>query len=107
MMSIESVSQESFAENLNTKFRLPVQSGEPLELELIEVAPGTPLEGTERFSLVFRGALGFTLPQSIYHLEHERLGALDIFLVPVAREADGFRYEAVFNRYVRKPEDHS
>jgi hypothetical protein len=103
-MSIESLTQESFAENLNTKFRLPVESGEPLELELIEVTPGIPLEGTERFSLVFRGALGFSLPQSIYHLEHERLGALDIFLVPIARAEDGFRYEAVFNRYVKKPE---
>jgi hypothetical protein len=103
-MTIESLSYESFAENLNTKFRLPVQSGEPLELELIEVAQGTPLEGTEKFSLVFRGALSFSLPQSIYRLEHERLGALDIFLVPIARAADGFRYEAVFNRFVTKPE---
>ncbi|MCA1633544.1 MAG: hypothetical protein LC802_07460 [Acidobacteria bacterium] len=103
-MSIETPSQESFAENLNTKFRLPVQSGAPLELELIEVAPGLPREGTERFSLVFRGALNLSLPQSTYRLEHERLGALDIFLVPIAREADGFRYEAVFNRFVTKPE---
>jgi hypothetical protein len=102
-MSIEGLSQESFAENLNTKFRLPVQSGEPLELELIEVAPGTPLEGVERFSLVFRGPLGFALRQSTYRLEHERLGALDIFLVPIARDAEGFSYEAVFNRMVTKP----
>jgi hypothetical protein len=97
-MSIESLSQESFEENLNTKFLLPAQSGGPFEIELIEVAHGAPLEGTERFSLVFRGALDFTLPQSIYRLEHERLGAFDLFLVPIAREADGFRYEAVFNR---------
>jgi hypothetical protein len=98
-MSIESLSRESFEENLHTVFRLPVESGEPLELELIEVASGAPLEGTERFSVVFRGALSFVLEQSIYHLEHERLGALDLFLVPIAREADGFRYEAVFNRW--------
>jgi hypothetical protein len=100
-MSIESPSVESFAENLNTKFRLPAQSGgEPLELELIEVTPGKPSEGTERFSLVFRGALSFVLSQSIFRLEHDRLGALDIFLVPIAREADGFHYEAIFSRVV-------
>jgi hypothetical protein len=105
MMSIESLSPESFAENLNTKFRVAVESREPVEFELIEVTPGVPLEGTERFSLVFRVGLDYQLPQGIYRLEHERLGALDIFLVPIAREADGLRYEAVFNRFVKKPED--
>ena len=97
-MSIEGLSRESFAENLNTKFLLPVESGEPLELELIEVSPARQSGGTEKFSLVFRGALSFALEQRTHRLEHERLGALDIFLVPIAREADGFRYEAVFNR---------
>jgi hypothetical protein len=104
-MSIESLSQESFAENLNTKFRLAVESRESLEFELIEVTPGVQLEGAERFSLIFRNGLDYQLPQGIYHFEHKRLGALDIFLVPIAREADGFRYEAVFNRFVKKPED--
>jgi hypothetical protein len=99
-MSIESLTQESFAENLNTKFRLPGPSGEPLELELIEVTSGKPLEGTERFSLVFRGSLNFVLSQSTFHLEHDRLGDFDIFLVAIGREADGFRYEAVFNRVI-------
>lgn len=103
-MSIESPSQESFAESLHTKFRLPVQAGEPVELDLIEVTPGVQSEGTERFSLVFRGSLNLALPQGTYRLEHERLGALDIFLVPIARAADGFRYEAVFNRLVGKSE---
>jgi hypothetical protein len=104
-MSIESLSQESFAENLNTKFRVAVESREPVEFELIEVTPGVQLEGTERFSLIFRAGLDCRLPQSIYRLEHERLGALDIFLVPIKREADGLRYEAIFNRFVKKPED--
>jgi len=32
------------------------------------------------------------LPQRIYRVEHERLGAIDLFLVPIASD----RYEAVF-----------
>jgi len=29
------------------------------------------------------------------------MGAESLFLVPIAREADGFRYEAVFNNLVQ------
>jgi hypothetical protein len=36
------------------------------------------------------------LPQRIYQLHHQRLGALDIFLVPIKRDANGTTYEAVF-----------
>ena len=37
------------------------------------------------------------LPQAIYRLEHAALGAMDVFLVPIGRVADGIRYEAIFN----------
>jgi hypothetical protein len=99
-MTLESLTRESFAENLNTKFRVHVESSEPLEIELIEVSERKRVRDVEQFSIIFRGALGFMLPQRIYRLEHERLGAFDLFLVPIARETDGFRYEAVFNRFV-------
>jgi hypothetical protein len=102
-MPLESLTRESFAENLNTKFRVSVESGEPMEIELIEVSEQNRVRNAEQFSIVFRGALGFMLPQRIHRLEHERLGALDLFLVPIARAADGFHYEAVFNRFA--PED--
>jgi hypothetical protein len=103
-MTLESLTRESFAENLNTKFRLPVESGEPFEIELIEVSERKRVRDSENFSIVFRGALSFLLPQRIHRLEHERLGAFEVFLVPIAREADGYHYEAVFNRFVREAE---
>ncbi|MDT7542411.1 MAG: hypothetical protein QOE33_2315 [Acidobacteriota bacterium] len=99
-MTLENMTRESFAENLNTKFSLLVESGEPLEIELVEASEAMRVGASERFSIIFRGAGNFFLQQGSYHLEHERLGALDIFIVPIAREQDGFRYEAVFNRLV-------
>ena len=36
-------------------------------------------------------------PQGIYRMIHPSGKFLDIFLVPVARDADGMRYEAVFS----------
>jgi hypothetical protein len=71
---------------------------QPLALELVEVTTaggGTP--GRKSFSLVFRGAQGRPLPQRIYHLEHDTLGSLEIFLVPIRPDARGPLFQAVFN----------
>jgi hypothetical protein len=86
-----------FAEHLNTKFRIPLRPSGAVELELIEVLGTLSTPRQEQFSLFFRGPQNPFLPQSIYHMEHEKMEAIDIFIVPVGREPDGFRYEAVFN----------
>ena len=94
-------SEESFRENLNTKFRVRAEAPMPVELELVEVKSYEPSEneqhGMERFSLFFRGPADIFIPQGTYSLEHERMGALEIFIVPVKRDEQGFRYESVFN----------
>jgi hypothetical protein len=77
----------------------PAEAGaDPLELVLVEATelahgqrrPRTP------FSLVFRGPAQPVIPQSIHRLEHPALGALDVFLVPIGRDAQGTRYQAIF-----------
>lgn len=68
-----------------------------LALQLLEVRQlGTALRDGGAFALTFRGSLAEPLPQAIYPLVHPRLGRLDIFIVPIARQNDGMRYEAVF-----------
>ena len=95
---LERMKREDFEPHLNTTFRLLHGGPELLELELVEITGGEgSFEHSYSFSLVFRGGLHFTLQQHIFTLEHPALGTLDIFLVPVARAADGFRYEAVFS----------
>jgi hypothetical protein len=61
--------------------------------ELVEVTeiPSEP-GGRAPFSLVFEGGPTPPLPQGIYSVEHNDLGALEVFLVPIAVD----RYEAVF-----------
>jgi hypothetical protein len=53
------------------------------------------------YSLIFRGTLEQPLQQGLYSLSHEKLEHGDLFIVPIAREADGFHYEAVFNTLVK------
>jgi L-ascorbate metabolism protein UlaG (beta-lactamase superfamily) len=93
----EILTKEAFKENLNTRFRVSLGDANTTELELIEVLGTISTPRQEQFSIFFRGTPDYLLPQSTYQMEHEKLGEIDIFLVPVGREQDGFRYEAVFN----------
>ena len=92
-----------FAKHLKTNFRVGLESHEAIELQLIAVTPraSEPHEqaGMERFSVVFSGPADVLLPQQTYRMTHPEMGELEIFLVPIAREGDGFSYEAVYNYY--------
>jgi hypothetical protein len=109
--SLEALSAADFRGNVGSLFRLSVTSPESgltvlAELELAEVnGPAGAASGAFRapFSLVFRGPLTPTLPQAIYPLNHDKLGTLELFLVPVGPEktvppqaSSRMRYEAVF-----------
>lgn len=94
---LDKLRQEDFARHVDDTFLLRPPAGEPLEVRLIETAGvgGTPAD-RDPFSVVFRGPAEPLLPQAIYRLEHDRLGTLDLFLVPLGPSADGMSYEAVF-----------
>jgi len=101
-VSLTALSHATFAGLLNTRFRVRPTGREALELELIE-ATAKP-SGAERapapvrsFSLVFTGPPDPFLPQRTYPFEHEKLGAFDLFIVPIGKVEKGFLYEAVFN----------
>jgi hypothetical protein len=67
--------------------------------ELLEVSRiGSEPQGDTRhpFSLLFRGSHTDSPVQSVYHLEHPKLGQLDLFLVPIGSDEAGIRYEAIF-----------
>jgi hypothetical protein len=88
--ALESLTAGDFAALRGQRFRI---GAPPFEAELIDVTelPREP-GGRAPFSLVFQGGPSPPLPQRIHPVEHERLGVLEIFLVPIAAD----RYEAVF-----------
>jgi Domain of unknown function (DUF6916) len=94
------LTEARFNENLNTTFLLTSGEGR-VELELVEVKRYSKDEqpSMERFSIYFRGPAEPLLPQQTYSLEHERMGTLDIFIVPISRNETAVRYEAVFNSF--------
>jgi len=95
---LDKLTKEIFEPMMGTVFEVQLAEGQRLPLELSAVR-GNGLRGMakrEQFSLHFRGPASPALVQRIYRLEHPQLGALEIFLVPIRKDADGMIYEAVF-----------
>ncbi len=95
---LEDLEYEDFAAQLNTKFT--VSDADGVEVELVEALRREGLKRQSMFSLVFRGSADHFLPQQTYALGHSVLGDGELFLVPISLEADGYRYEAGFNRLI-------
>lgn len=96
----EAFDKRLFAENLNTKFSVRIDADKTIELELTEITESNSAAHLEQFALAFRGPADVYLPQQIYSLEHQGLGTMSVFLVPVGRDERGFEYEAIFNRLI-------
>lgn len=81
-------------------FTLQAGYGPQLPLVLDSVVPAqhrTP--GNTGFSLFLKGTRGILCPQGIYVLENAALGRLEVFLVPIAQDAEtgDFSYQVVFS----------
>ncbi len=97
MVSI--LNSQSFGDCLHTTFALSAPAGESVPLVLVSVQEGSNSPRLENFSLLFRGPMAPCFPQAIYRLHHEKLGSMDLFLVPVGPDGQGMQYEAIFNRF--------
>ena len=98
---LDTLEQADFARHLATGFRLRRPEGEVLELTLVEATlhPHLPHSPGRRrgFSLVFRSPSPVPLAQGVYGLDHDEMGSLELFLVPIGPREGGMCYEAVFN----------
>lgn len=96
---LQDLTPASFEAHLETTFRIHYGGEAPLEAVLYEVVPHERHSGPREqpFSVHFRGPLRPVLPQQIYRIEHGPMGTMEIFLVPIGPDAQGMRYEAVFN----------
>ncbi|PZO08168.1 MAG: hypothetical protein DCF27_08990 [Lysobacteraceae bacterium] len=96
---MELLTLEHFAGCLNETFHAALKDGE-VEFVLVEARPlqgARPNALRAPFSLLFRNSAALLFPQQTYRMRHDRVGGVDIFLVPIARERDGFLYQAIFN----------
>ena len=95
----DSLTQEAFAQNLHTMFRVSADDTNQVELELAEVSELKQQKAHDQFAIVFRGPLNAFMDQGVRFFNHDKLGRFELFIVPIRQDGDGFYYEAVFNRF--------
>lgn len=101
MPDLKELTVDDFSSCKDETFRCTAGEGRSFEMTLDEAAEirtaQKPKEGQRKtFSVVFRGPRDQPLEQGLVHVEHGRVGAHDLFLVPVAEDDEGRYYEAVF-----------
>ena len=92
----DSFTFETFQPLIGSSF---VIAGSDDALELVEAnALGSGPSGSrDPFSLLFLRRSNAVLLDDTYTLTHPALGSFEMFIVPVAQDAEGVRYEAIFN----------
>lgn len=91
---------DMFSGDAGRKLLMHCGNGQSAELELVSVTDLGSSPRQIQFSVVFLGPLTAPIQQGVYRVEHDKLGDLDLFLVPIGRDKDGVRYEAIFNRFI-------
>jgi hypothetical protein len=91
---------QTFAAAANQSFDL-ILGETSVPVTLVEVTPlprhNAPGLLRDPFSLVFRSESQLVLPQRIYSFKNATIGKMDIFIVPIGRDAQGVLYQAIFN----------
>jgi len=96
--SLDKLNAKILSEHLHTKFKVHLEGGDT-ELEIVEINEPPAVPKLELFVLILRGPSSARLIQRVHRLEHETLGAFEIFLTPIAEDEQSTTYEAVFNRF--------
>ena len=92
---MRSLTWDEFADAAGSVYAVAVGQGEvELTLERAEEIASAGRTGGS-FRLEFRGPVDPVLPQAIYRLERGD-ETIEIFIVPIANDRDGARYEAIF-----------
>lgn len=93
-MDLTDVRLEHFEPLIAQDFQL---ENSDVKLKLFEVKALKTREGAARtaFALLFSSPV--LAPQGTYALQHEALGKLEIFLVPIRQDGAGVHLEAIFS----------
>jgi hypothetical protein len=99
---MEHLKAADFEKHLNTKFKIHRAEDSVFEAALVEVFELRNDDLLESFSIIFLVPIEFGFFQQIFKFEHDEMGTMELFIVPVRQVETGIRYEAIFNRVVEK-----
>lgn len=95
----DEITHEMFLDHVAKTFR--VHCGEEvLDVELTEVDVGEApsVEGLRQpFTLIFRGPKERILREGLYKVDHEDVGAFELYVIPIITVGDRQDYQVIFN----------
>jgi hypothetical protein len=98
---LDKLQSADFITHLHEHFRISLDNGQTIVLELVsvqDVGAGYPADRRHPFSLLFLGPESDVyLRQHTYPLQHDQMGTLDLFIVPLGPDGRRMRYEAIFS----------
>jgi hypothetical protein len=89
--------RDRFAEVLGTSFVLKAADGKTVMIELVEVSEVKERPHQLSFAIVFLTPESSIVDQGLYDLDHETLGPMQLFLVPIGITDGRMMLESVFN----------
>lgn len=101
-MQLNEMTWETMQPFVGGTFYIEAGDGKRIELKVTDVKKQIDQHLDARltrdsFSIYFLGPTDVYLPQATYPLRNEQFAEpLHIFIVPIGRSPEGFRYEAVF-----------
>jgi hypothetical protein len=94
------ISLSTFAPRIGDTFRVPITNGDSYPLTLVEATAlptrAHPNRQRDPFQLKFRGPGPTYLVQQTHDVQHDELGTIAMFLVPVGQDGTAFIYQAVY-----------
>jgi hypothetical protein len=102
---LDTATSATFQPHVGERFDVTPNEGEPFEALLSsceETSYGSPAERGNAarrvpFSLIFHGSAERPVRQQTCAFRHPRLGAFELFVVPLGPDDQGMRYEAVIS----------
>jgi hypothetical protein len=98
---LDKLTSADFLAFLNQPFVVILEGPETYSLELVSVrewGEAASPDSRRPFSIIFSNPRKDAyLSQRIYRLEHEKMGPLELFLVPLGPDKSGMNYEAIFS----------
>ncbi len=89
--------RDRFAEALGSKFKVTTAGDQTIDLELDEVTELKERSNQRSFSIIFLVPESHWFDQGLYDVEHEKLGVMQLFLVPVGLKQNRQELESLFN----------
>lgn len=96
------ITRDEYAACLNTDFMVEVSPELKVSMKLTEVTELSERFHQQSFSLIFTAPDNTLAGQGQFSVEHETLGTIELFMVPIGKDSKGMLFQSLFNKLMEE-----